>query len=66
VDREKVREVLTKGTFKAPAGDIVFDERGFPNNNGAFTIQMQNSKTSVVWPPNVATAKPIWPSPSWK
>jgi branched-chain amino acid transport system substrate-binding protein len=65
-DREKVKEALTKGTFKSPAGDIVFDERGFPTNNGAFTIQMQNDKISVVWPPNVATGKPQWPSPSWR
>ncbi|WP_151446642.1 amino acid ABC transporter substrate-binding protein [Lacisediminimonas profundi] len=66
VDREKVREALTKGTFKSPAGDIVFDERGFPTTNGAFTIQMQNGKTSVVWPAGVATSKPIWPSPTWR
>ncbi|MDB5796575.1 MAG: periplasmic binding domain protein [Paucimonas sp.] len=66
VDREKVREVLTKGTFKSPAGDIVFDERGFPTTNGAFTIQMQNNKTTVVWPGDVAKAKPIWPSPTWR
>jgi hypothetical protein len=37
VDREKVREALTKGTFKAPTGDVVFDENGFPTTNGAFT-----------------------------
>ena len=43
VDREKVREALFKGTFKSPAGDITFDERGFPNT-GAFTVQMQNGK----------------------
>jgi branched-chain amino acid transport system substrate-binding protein len=66
VDREKVRAVLTKGTFKSPAGDIVFDERGFPTTNGAFTIQMQAGKTAVVWPPAIATAKPAWPSPSWR
>jgi branched-chain amino acid transport system substrate-binding protein len=66
VDREKVREALYKGTFKSPAGDIVFDERGFPTNNGAFTLQMQNGKAAVVWPPEVATGKIIWPSPTWR
>lgn len=66
IDREKVKEALTKGTFKSPAGDIVFDERGFPTTNGAYTIQMQNSKTVVVWPPNVGNGKPQWPSPSWR
>lgn len=65
VDREKVRAALYKGTFKTPAGDIVFDEKGFPDT-GAFTIQMQKGKVSVIWPPDRATGKPIWPSPSWQ
>ena len=65
IDREKVKEALFKGTFKSPAGDIVFDERGFPNN-GAFTVQMQNGKVNVVWPPEVATGKLTWPSPTWQ
>lgn len=64
VDREKVREVLTKGTFEAPPGPVVFNENGFPTTNGAFTIQIQNGKVAVVWPQT--TAKVIWPSPTWK
>ncbi len=66
VDREKVREVLASGTFKAPPGDIVFDENGFPKTNGAFTIQMQKGKVVVVWPNASATGKLNWPSPSWQ
>lgn len=66
VDREKVREVLASGTFKAPPGDIVFDENGFPKTNGAFTIQMQKGKVVVVWPDASATGKLTWPSPSWQ
>jgi len=65
VDREKVREALFKATIKSPAGDVTFDERGFPNT-GAFTVQMQNGKVNVVWPPEVATGKLAWPSPSWQ
>jgi len=65
IDREKVKEALFKGTFKSPAGDIVFDEKGFPDN-GAFTVQMQGGKVQVVWPPEVATGKLQWPSPSWQ
>ena len=65
VDREKVREALFKSTVKSPAGDVSFDERGFPNT-GAFTVQMQSGKVQVVWPPEVATGKLIWPSPSWQ
>ena len=65
VDREKVREALFKATIKSPAGDVTFDERGFPNT-GAFTVQMQNGKVNVVWPPEIATGKLAWPSPSWQ
>lgn len=65
VDREKVRAALDKGSFRSPAGEIRFDEHGFPGT-GAFTIQMQKGQVQVVWPPAVATAKPIWPSPSWQ
>ena len=65
VDREKVREALFKATIKSPAGDVSFDERGFPNT-GAFTVQMQSGKVNVVWPPEIATGKLAWPSPSWQ
>ena len=64
-DREKVREALYKGTFKAPPGPITFDETGFPDN-GAFTLQMQNGKVVIVWPPDLAIGKLAWPSPSWR
>lgn len=64
VDREKVKDALYKATIKSPAGDVTFDERGFPNT-GAFTIQMNAGKVNVVWPPEVATGKLVWPSPGW-
>jgi ABC-type branched-subunit amino acid transport system substrate-binding protein len=66
VDREKVREALYKGTFKAPIGDIVFDENGYAFKNGAFTMQMQRDKVVIVWPPELATGKLVWPSPTWQ
>jgi branched-chain amino acid transport system substrate-binding protein len=66
VDREKVKEALTRGTFKAPAGDIVFDDTGLAATNGAYTLQMQKGKSVIVWPPEIANGKPIWPSPTWR
>ena len=65
LDREKVRQALYKGTFKAPPGDITYDETGFPDVS-AFTTQLQHGKVEFVWPPERATAKVIWPSPSWQ
>ncbi|HET8609685.1 MAG TPA: amino acid ABC transporter substrate-binding protein [Burkholderiales bacterium] len=66
VDREKVREALYMGHFKAPMGPVVFDKNGYPESNGAFTLQIQHGKVVIVWPPDKATGKPIWPSPSWQ
>ena len=65
IDREKVKDALFKGTFKSPAGDIVFDEHGQPKT-GAFTMQIQNAKPRIIWPPEATTTKVIWPSPSWQ
>jgi branched-chain amino acid transport system substrate-binding protein len=65
VDREKVQAVLTKGTFKAPAGNITFDEKGM-SNDGNFTTQMQNGKVVVIWPEKNATGKAKWPNPAWQ
>ena len=65
VDREKIRAALYKGTFKAPSGDITFDETGLPNT-AVFTMQIQHGKPQVVWPLDRATSKVIWPSPSWQ
>ena len=66
VDREKVREALFKGSFKSPIGDIVYDEGGYAYKNGAFPLQMQDGKVVIVWPPEQATGKLQWPSPSWQ
>jgi ABC-type branched-subunit amino acid transport system substrate-binding protein len=65
VDREKVKEALFKATVKTPAGDLTFNESGFPDT-GAFTVQIQRGKVVVVWPPEVATGKVAWPSPTWQ
>lgn len=66
VDREKVRQALFKGRFDSPAGQIVFNENGYADRNGAFTLQMQNGKPVIVWPPEVATGKLVYPSPGWQ
>ena len=66
VDREKVRQVLYKGTFDAPTGQISFNETGYAYKNGAFTLQIQKGKPVIVWPPEIATGKYQYPSPSWQ
>lgn len=65
LDRNKVREALANGTFKAPPGPVKFNKNGYPSNNGAFPIQIQHQKVVVVWPPSRATGKLEWPDPTW-
>lgn len=65
VDREKVRLALAKGRFETPAGTVAFGENGFPARNGAMTVQVRNGRPVVVWPPEIATGRYAWPSPSW-
>ncbi|MGB0630509.1 MAG: amino acid ABC transporter substrate-binding protein [Alphaproteobacteria bacterium] len=64
VDREKVRQVLHTGTFDAPTGSVSFDETGFAHRNGAVTLQIQKGRPFIVWPPELATGKVLYPSPS--
>lgn len=66
VDREAVRKALYKGKFKTPIGIVEFDETGYAYKNGAMTSQIQNSKVVIVAPPERATGKFQYPSPSWK
>ena len=65
IDREKVRLALTKGSFETPAGPVTFGENGFPARNGAMTVQVRDGRPVVVWPPEIATGRYAWPSPSW-
>lgn len=66
VDREKVRKALHLGTFDAPTGPVVFDETGFAQRNGAVTLQVRQGRPVIVWPPELATGKIRYPSPSWQ
>ncbi|MDB5572196.1 MAG: periplasmic binding domain protein [Hyphomicrobiales bacterium] len=65
VDKEKLREALTKGSFRGPTGPINFDEKGQPDTRTLVT-QHQGDKVVVVWPPDLSTGKLQWPAPSWQ
>lgn len=65
IDREKVRAALDRGVFDTPFGRIAFDETGFAGTTGAFTIQIQDGRPVVVWPPEIATGRYRFPAPSW-
>jgi len=65
IDADKVREALLKLRTKTLLGDFAVDERGFQIAHKAVTTQWQDGKQVIVWPDEVATGKPKFPTPPW-
>lgn len=67
VDRQKIADALNvKGaTWKHLGGEFKFDAGGLSDIT-AFTHQIQHGKPVLIAPPEIATGKIIWPSPSWQ
>jgi branched-chain amino acid transport system substrate-binding protein len=65
IDSDKVREALLKLRTKTILGDFAIDERGFQIAQKAVTTQWQDGKQVIVWPDEVATGKPKFPTPPW-
>jgi branched-chain amino acid transport system substrate-binding protein len=59
--RDEVRKTDMPTT---PFGPIKFDATG-QNAHPTLVTQVQNQQYKVVWPPNAAEAKPIYPTPTW-
>jgi branched-chain amino acid transport system substrate-binding protein len=71
-DRDKLRDALSKTNINIHNSPVIqnydfkFDETGqVPNPTGVAT-QIQNNKTVAIWPEEIATAKPVYPVPTWK
>lgn len=64
LDREKIREAIATQEFKTIRGPIRFTG---PENKvtAAGVLQWQKGELEVVWPPEVATAKLLFPKPVW-
>ena len=65
VDREKIREALTKATFKSPMGDIKFGDNGYATMPG-FATQVQDGKIVAIGPESKVPGRIKYPSPSWQ
>jgi branched-chain amino acid transport system substrate-binding protein len=65
LDSDKIREELLKLKTKTAFGEYAVDERGFQLGHKMVTIQWQDGKQVLVWPDEVATAKPRYPTPPW-
>ena len=65
LDSDKLREALLKLRTRTLLGDFAIDERGFQIGHKAVTIQWQDGKQVVVWPDELASGKPRFPTPPW-
>lgn len=65
LDSDKLREQLLKLKTKTVFSDYAVDERGYQIANKGLFIQWQDGRKVVVWPDELATAKPRLPAPSW-
>jgi len=62
-----LRNYIATHEFKVVSGvgKMSWNPDGTPQFH-MFTAQYQNGKVEIVWPPDVATAEPIYPMPTWE
>jgi branched-chain amino acid transport system substrate-binding protein len=65
LDSEKLRDQLLKLKMKTVFSDYAVDERGYQTANKGVFIQWQDGAKVVVWPDELASAKPRFPTPPW-
>ena len=65
MDSDKLREALLTLRTKTVLGDFAVDDRGFQIAHKAITIQWQDGKQVVVWPDEVVSGQPQFPTPPW-
>ncbi len=65
LDSEKLREQLLKLKTKTIFSDYAVDERGYQTANKGLFVQWQDGVKVVVWPDQLAAAKPRFPTPPW-
>ncbi|MBV8356186.1 MAG: amino acid ABC transporter substrate-binding protein [Candidatus Eremiobacteraeota bacterium] len=65
VDNQKIRDALATMRLKTLLGTYRVDQYGIQLGYTSYIIQWQKGKQEIVYPGNVATAKPIVPFPAW-
>jgi branched-chain amino acid transport system substrate-binding protein len=65
LDADKVREQLLKMETKTAFGDYKVDADGFQVAPKMVMLQWQDGKRVVVWPDDLASGKPRYPTPEW-
>jgi len=65
LDRKAIRDTIANGEFDTIIGKIRFKD-GENVSTPGIVSQWQHGEFEVVWPPQRATAQPIFPKPEWK
>jgi len=65
LDADKVREQLLRMETKTAFGDYKVDADGFQVAHKMVMLQWQDGKRVVVWPDDLASGKPRYPTPEW-
>ena len=61
----KVREALLKLQTRTMFGDFKVDPDGFQTEHKMVLFQWQDGKKVTVWPDDLASGKPRFPTPPW-
>ncbi len=65
LDSDALREELLTLETTTVFGDYAVDERGYQTANDGLFIQWQDGEKVVVWPEEIATHEPWYPTPAW-
>ena len=63
---ENIRQALSKLDVTLPMEHLSFDPNGDPINYRHVIVQIQKRKLVVVYPPDRASGRDIFPMPSWE
>ncbi len=61
----KVRDALAATDLNTFFGQIKFDDRGANVVKPVYVQQVQSGRAVLIWPPDVASARPRYPDPGW-
>lgn len=65
LDQTKIRDWLKSNPVNTICGKMTFNDKGLPHPIN-FCTQIIDGKVELVWPRDIATAKPVYPKPQWK
>jgi len=63
LDREKLRDAIAGNEFQTINGTIRYE--GVESTIPGMVLQYQQGEKEIIWPPEYATAKPLYPKPAW-